>query len=140
MVDVEPLPNVEVLAIAYLLTLAPVTAIVEDRVSSDLPSSTTFPYLQVIVYDDDPRSTPLHFVEFKLQISAYANAKVVAHDLAAAARAGLHNAPNVDHDLARVTSTRTRGWGYRPDTSYTPAKPRYTFDASLFIHPLREGP
>ncbi len=128
-------PSVEILVIDWLRGKPEIAAIVADRVSSDLPPETTFPYLQIVAFDDDPiTQKPLHLIEATVQVSAYGSTKTNAELLGQTARALLHEIDDVDHDEAVVASVSTRGWGYRPDDTYSPAKPRYTFDAAVRFH------
>lgn len=133
----EQIPvNVEKLTIDFLLANDPVTALVDGEIGSTLPGDPSWPFLQVVQYDDDPiTQRPLHFVQAILQVSAYGATKPEAFVLGATARAELHAADRATHEAGVVTGVSSRGWGFRPDEEFSPAQPRYTFDLTLYVHP-----
>lgn len=133
----EKLPvNSEKLAIDFLLANDPVNDLIDGRIGATLPNDPEWPFLQVVAFDDDPiTQRPLHLVQGLLQVSAYGATKSEAFELGATARAELHAADRADHDAGIVTGVSSRGWGFRPDDSFSPAQPRYTFDLTLFLHP-----
>lgn len=121
-----------------------VTDIVEQRVYTEIPARPTFPLLRMTLIGGSPIfSRPLHLDAPIIQFDAYGGPKVQARALADAVRAslgddflGTHDFGAEEGDLtAVVTGVDFGELAYVPDTEYDPAKPRYTFEVTIYTHP-----
>ena len=130
------LPDVEATAVAYLRAHSAVAAIVGTRVSTELPSTPTFPLLTVrLVTGTEVIRT--HLDEQTVQVDAWGADKAGASLLARTARAALLDVPG-DASLSRgvVTGARTvRALAWMPDDTVSPPRPRYSFDIGWTVHP-----
>lgn len=129
--------DAERLVSAHLRADPTVTALVGDRVYTDLPARAVFPLVRLTLIGGAPvYSEPLFFDEAYLQIDCYGGPKVqarliadtVRHLLAGSAFRGVH-------PLGVVTSVRFGDLRYLPDDAFEPPKPRYIAEASIFTRP-----
>lgn len=129
--------DAERLLSAYLRNQASVTALVSDRVYTDLPSRATFPLVRLTLIGGQPvYSYPLFLDEAAIQIDCYGGPKVQARLLVDTVRQLLASPEFVGvHDLGVVTSVRFGSLHYLPDDAFEPPKPRYIAEASIFSRP-----
>lgn len=129
--------DAERLLSAYLRGQASVTALVGDRVYTDLPSRATFPLVRLTLTGGQPvYSYPLFLDEAAIQIDCYGGPKVQARLLADTVRSLMASSDFTGvHDLGVVTSVRFGSLHYLPDDAFEPPKPRYIAEASIFSRP-----
>lgn len=138
------LPNVSALTTAFLRAQSEVSALVADRVVTAFAKSQVFPAVKVEEFSDRPIvERPLWLVAADLQISAFGGPKALAHKIAETCRAALAarfegtQSYTVDTNpiAGVVTHCRVSGLRDEPDKTYTPAKPRWLFIATVYAHP-----
>jgi hypothetical protein len=135
MTEVNVLPDVEVLLIDFLLAQPEVTAIVDDRVYSELPKDKEFPLVRVHQFGSLPARSPRWYETATVQIEAYGGPKRTARLLADTC-AGVMEARLVGvHDQGVVTGVTFTGFADLPDDVFQPARPRWLFTALPTIHP-----
>jgi hypothetical protein len=134
------LPDVELIVVTYLRRDGSrVGALVDDRVYTTVPKAAEFPLLRVVRFGGGARrSAPLHLAAPSLQLDAYGGSKADARRLLDTAFAELADIAYHEHDDAVVTGiTLGAGGRYLPDADYDPAKPRYSGDVTVWLHPPR---
>lgn len=99
------------------------------------PDKLTFPLWRCIRVGGTPPSTILWADEALLQFDAWANNRAHARLIADTLRQQLASGLVGVHALGVVTQVRVGGLRWLPDTEFTPAKPRFSFDASVSLHP-----
>ena len=136
------LPDVEQIVSLYLRSVTEVTDLVGQRVYTQLPNSPTFPLVKLTRFGGAPVfNRPLHLDRALLQFDAYGGNKRESQQLAEMVRAALADPDFVglrelDGDpIGVVTGVDFGDLRWLPDSSYTPAKPRYVFDIAVFTHP-----
>jgi hypothetical protein len=129
--------DAERLLSAYLRAWPAVTAIVGDRVYTDLPSRATFPLIRLTQLGGRPLySNPLYIDEAFIQIDAYGGPKVIARQIVDVVREALVTSQFITkHDTGTVSNVVFGELAYIPDDTYDPAKPRYTAEVSILTHP-----
>lgn len=134
-------PDAERIVSAWLRDQAEITALVEQRVYTALPEGPTFPLLRITRIGGAPISSqPLHLDAATIQFDAYGGPKKTALTIAETVRELLSTedfrvAHEIDGDpVGTVTAVQWGILAYVPDDLYTPAQPRYVFDASIFVH------
>lgn len=139
------MPDIDELVSAFLREQSEISGGVGDHVYTTIPTlregvqEWRFPLVRVGTFDDDLVVAHVDWLAVsRLQIEAFGGPKDFAHDVAATCRAALRQRLPGVHDEAVVTGVRTRGFAYRPDPTFTPAKPRWLFVATIFAHPLPE--
>lgn len=130
------LPDIEQLLSAFLRDQAEVTALVGQRVYTALPTSTTFPAVRLTRFGGAPvRQRPVHLDAADIQLDAFGGPKATALEIAETCRAVIwHRLPG-EHAEGIVTGVDLGALAYSPDDTYTPAKPRYLFTATVYAHP-----
>lgn len=135
------LPNVEGLVTTFLQGHADVIAATprpsgQERVVTEIPRNPTWPLVRVHLWDDQPTSQrPLHHVAAYLQVDGFGGSKVQAWRVAETCRMALSRELRGVYDEGVVTGCDVRGLSDDPDDNYTPAKPRFRFDAVVYVHP-----
>jgi hypothetical protein len=132
MVDAERLIS------AWLRAQPEITAIVGDRVYTDMPSHAVVPLLRLTQIGGAPiGSWPMWLDDAHIQFDAYGGPKVLARQLIDTTRALLSSPAFVGHHpgVGVVTGVDWLELTYLPDDDYEPAKPRYIASASVFTHP-----
>lgn len=136
--DVHVLPDIEALVIAWALDTDEVNT-VGDRIYGALPNDPIFPAIRVTRVGGAPPQR-LHWLdEALLQVDVFGGPKATARLLAATFAAHISTNLAGVHDLGVVTAATAGGLQWAPDESYAPAKPRYTFDATVTYHPHTSG-
>lgn len=139
MPDLVLLPNVEGLVSTFLGAHVDVVALAGGRVYTVIPNAPTWPLVRVHQWDDRPTvQPPLHHVATSLQIDVVGGSKIQAWRLAETCRAALAAGLPGIHDEGVVTGVDVAGLADDPDDSYSPAKPRFRFDAVVYSHPHSE--
>lgn len=138
-------PNVEALVVHFLRDQPEVAAIVGDRVYTELPPKAEFPLVRVHVYYERPvgGSNPLWLTAHDVQVDAYGGPKATAWRLAETCRAALtarmsgrlEYGTGATATTGVVTDVQVTGLRDMPDDSYTPARPRFLFTATPYVHP-----
>lgn len=137
MVDAERLVS------TFLRSRAEITALVDDRVYTELPSRAVAPLVRINQIGGAPvGSWPLWLDEAFLQFDAYGGPKVLARQIIDTVRALLSSPDFVTlhAGVGVVTGVDWMELTYLPDDGYEPAKPRYISSASIHLHPLQEAP
>ena len=130
------LPNIEALLSAFLRNHDAIIDLVGDRVYTVIPSHPDWPLIRVGQYDDQPAGQrPLHHVAYMLQVEAFGGSKAQAFTAANTARVALAADLPGTHAQGIVSGVDTRGMTDLPDESYSPAKPRWLFSATVYAHP-----
>ncbi len=133
--EAHVLPDIEALVIAWALDSDDVNT-VDDRIYGALPANPTFPAIRVTRIGGTPPQR-LHWLdEALLQVDVFGGPKATARLVAATFAAHLSANLTGTHDLGVVTAVTVGGLQWQPDESFSPAKPRYTFDAQVTYHPL----
>lgn len=129
------IPDAEALVSQYLRDQDSIEALVDERVYTALPKSPEWPLLMVRRVSGAPvTSRPLHLDAAVLQLDAYAETKKQAQTLVETARSELAELEGT-HDLGVVSGVLFGPMSWLPDGDYTPAKPRYVADVTVFVHP-----
>jgi hypothetical protein len=121
------LPSVERLVVEYLRASTDVQALVNQRVSTSLPSSPTFPYVTLLLVSGGELARN-HLDVVTLQVDAWGV-------LIRTVRAAMLQMPGV-HDgavVSAVVTLVTPRWN--PDDTVEPPKARYTCDMQVVLHP-----
>lgn len=131
MVDTERLLS------SWLRARDDITAIVGDRVYTEVPNRAVFPFLRITQIAGQPVfSRPLWLDEAYIQFDAYGGPKVQARLLIDTVRQALADDLVGTHpDVGVVTSVRFGDLTYLPDDGYEPQKPRFIAMASIYSHP-----
>ena len=128
------LPDVERAVVQFLRASSDVSALVSQRVSTELPGSPTYPYVTVRLITG-AEIIREHFDAQQIQVDCWADSKASAALLARTVRAAVLTMRSATHDqsvVTQVVTLTTPSW--LPDTEVTPPRPRYTFDVQVFIH------
>jgi hypothetical protein len=129
--------DVERLISTWLRAQPEITALVSDRVYTELPSRAVTPLLRLTQISGAPvGSRPLWLDESFIQFDAYGGPKVLARQLVDTTRALLASPQFIgSHPTGVVTCVEWMELTYLPDDAYEPAKPRYLASASIYTHP-----
>jgi hypothetical protein len=149
--DLILLPDVEQLVADFLLDQAeileffdlavdnngnPIANPKTDRVYTELPSTARWPAVRVSRFTGTPRPGRIAWLDQAfLQIDAFGGPKKLARRLGETCRAALDQRLPGVHALGVVTGVRTLSFGYHPDDTYQPARPKYDFVAVITLHP-----
>lgn len=132
--EAHVLPDIEALVIAWALANDEVNT-VDGRIYGALPHAPTFPAIRIVRVGGTPPQR-LHWLdEALLQVDVFGGPKATARLLAATLAAEIATNLVGTHGLGVVTAATAGGLQWLPDESFDPAKPRYTFDATVTYHP-----
>lgn len=128
------LPDVETLVIQYLKDHAGVLALIPaTRISSELPSQPSFPYLTVAMGPGVVRVEG-HLAGWRMQGDAWGGTREQARALALVAQAALAGIPRATYPEGIVTGAETLAAPRKfPDPVSN--RPRYTFDVRVWATP-----
>ena len=129
--------DVERLVSAALRSSPAVTALVDQRVYTELPKRAEWPLVRLTRIGGGPTATPAVLDAARLQFDAYGGSKAQARELAATI-IGVIDAELVgEHDggESTVTATRPGTLRYTPDPTFDPPKPRYIVDVQVYVRP-----
>lgn len=129
--------DAERLLSAFLRSRSEITALVEDRVYTDLPSRPVFPLVRIQLIGGAPRfSLPLYLDDAVLQIDCYGGPKVQARQLVDTVRAlAASSFFRTVHAEGVVSNVDFGGLQYLPDVEFDPPKPRYVAELTITSHP-----
>lgn len=120
---------------------ADVAAMVTDRVYTVLPKQIVFPLIRIELVSEELKWVrPYRMADATIQVSAYADTKWLANRIIETARMVATGWDGTVHVAATgvdgfVSTTGITGLFWNPDDSYSPAKPRYSFDLSVTVQP-----
>lgn len=128
--------DVERLLSAFLRAQPAMTALVDDRVVTEVPNRAVFPFLRLTQIAGSPvYSRPLWFDEALIQLDSFGGPKVIARQIIDVARDAMATTFLGTHDgVGVVTSVRFGDLSYLPDDLFDPPKPRYVALASIYTH------
>ncbi len=132
------LVDVEALVSQYLRSQSEVTAYVGQRVYTAMPESKTFPLVRLTRIGGVPKmSRPMRVDSAHIQIDVFGGSKATALDTMDAIRLELSKVVDEDstQPLGVVCGVRFGPLAYLPDTTFEPAKPRYTLDVTVTVRP-----
>ena len=134
---VQLMPNVEVLFSDFLRDQAEVTALVGAHVYTVLPAKfDAWPAVRVTRIPSAPvHAGRLHLDGALVQVDVWGGPKALAFQIIETIRAATHLRLEGGHDAGGCTGVDFGPMGYLPDESWTPARPRYTCDVTLYVHP-----
>lgn len=130
--------DVEALVAGFLLTQADVTALVADRVYTDMPHKRDWPL--VLVTRLGGRNLRANWLEaIDLEIAAYGGTHKAAYNLAHACITTMNSGLVGAHTEGVVTRFRAESLAYEPDPESADqqghSRPRYTADVVVTAHP-----
>lgn len=124
--------NAEKLIVDWMLATTAVTALIDDRTYTAVPARPAWPLVRTTRIGG---TRELWLDHPLLQIDVWGGPKATALEvietIAAHAKFGLLG----EHELGVVTEVLIGGPRWDPDSSYEPARPRYSLDISLTTHP-----
>jgi uncharacterized protein DUF3168 len=131
-----PIVDIESALVAWLRADTATASLCSGRIYSALPREPTFPALRVTrVGGAPPHDRPLTHDGPLIQLDAWGGTKAQASQLVEAARSRIADA--YSRDLGAGIVVGRVAWSnlsYDPDTSYSPARPRFRADALLTHH------
>jgi hypothetical protein len=127
----------EELLIDWLLDQTAVTDLLSGaRIYTVLPASPTFPIVRAFRIGGGPDSRLLWLDHPLIQFDVWGGAKAQARLIADTIRSQIAYGLVGEHELGTVTAVESVGGPrWLPDASYTPAKPRWSFDVTFAVHP-----
>ena len=130
------LPDAERLASAFLRGHVGVSALVGDRVYTAYPANAgTAPLVLVQrVGGAPPIARPLVLDRATLQLDAYGGTKAQAHELVATVLDALSELAGVRPE-GTVAGRELGPIRWQPDETFTPHRPRYVADVTLYVRP-----
>lgn len=136
------LADAQAIVSQYLRSRSEITALVGQRVYSHIPGNdVVYPLLRVLRIGGAPVQSDLLFFDAPLfQIDAFGGSAAQAWTLAATAQAVLTELPSYDTALGQVTAVRFGFFAEQDDTDYTPPKPRWRFDAFVYVRSPSSAP
>lgn len=133
-----PLPDIEGIAIAYLLNDLEVGGLVGDRVYAAIPEGVAYPFLTVERVGGRPRPRPHWLDQAHLQIAGWSReSRDEARDICAQALASLHDLSGIT-SLGVVTGVEDV-LGPRPLYDPETSRPRFLAEVLITAHPLVEA-
>jgi hypothetical protein len=129
--------DVERIVSQFLRANTAVTELVDDRVYSELPKAAEWPAVRLNRVGGGPATQPARLDLARIQIDVWGGTKANARTIAATVLAVLGDElPGVyDGGVSVVTAVRLGTLRYSPDETFTPAKPRYIGEVSVYSHP-----
>lgn len=131
---VHVLPDIEKIVIEWALNTPEVNT-VASRIYSAIPANPTFPLIRLFRLGGQPTSRLLWLDNALLQVDVFGGSKSTTRQIAETFRAYASAELVGGHGDGVVTAVEVGGLVWLPDTDYTPAKPRYTFDLTVTYHP-----
>lgn len=130
------LPNVEAMVSTFLQAQPEMTALVGARTYTAIPGEPVYPLVRVTQFDDvKVTQRPLWVARFSVQIEGFGGSKIEAWRACATAQAVL-----AERFLGAQTGGVVCDVGFGsmrdlPDSTFTPAKPRFLTTAYVTAHP-----
>lgn len=129
-------PNTEALVSAFLRDQPEIVDLVDDRVYTVIPKDATYPLARVTLLLDQPAGgEPLWLTAAQVQVEAFGGTKAQAWTLAVTARSAISERLTGTHDDGIVTGVTSGPLLDLPDEDFTPAKTRFLFTSTLYVHP-----
>jgi hypothetical protein len=130
------LPHVEKLVVDWALTVDDLTDQFDGRIYTMLPKDPVWPAARLNRIGGGPVGRAPHWLDQALiQVDVWGGPKSTTRLAAATFQAHLAQSLVGTHDLGTVTAVEVGGLTWLPDDTYAPAKPRYSFDVSVTLHP-----
>ncbi|RTL08423.1 MAG: DUF3168 domain-containing protein [Acidimicrobiia bacterium] len=132
---VDLAPDAERLVATWLRDQDAVAAIFDDRVYTEIPTSPVWPLARLVRIGGNPTDRLARLDSPLLQIDVWGGPKATAYAGIATILAHLASGLVGTHDLGTVTAVEVGGPSWLPDDTYQPARPRYSADVRLWVHP-----
>lgn len=129
------LPDAERLTVTWLRDQPEAAAIFDDRIYTEIPNSPVWPLARVTRVAGGPTSRLARLDSPLLQLDVWGGPKATAHDGIATLLALMAGRMVGTHDLGVVSAVEVGGPSWLPDDTYSPARPRYSADVRLWVHP-----
>ena len=126
------LPDAEELVVNRLLEHPNMSALVDNRVGTELAAAPEFPSVVVERIGGIPKITQ-YFDRARMDIGAWGNTKAEAQQVAATAQAVLHQIIGAHPEGVVTAVIDDQGLVYRPDPETD--QPRYKFGVLVHLHP-----
>lgn len=137
------LPDVEQIVATWLRAQPELAALVGDKVYTALPRNFEndpefWPVVRLVRVSGTPAfSRPLRVDDAIVQFDVWGGPKKTAFTVAETIRALLADESFVGvHDDACVVGVAFGVFQFLPDTDLSPARPRYTFEVRVRVHPI----
>jgi hypothetical protein len=138
---VDLLADSQAIVSQYLRSRSEITALVAQRVYSHIPRGndgtadpSKFPLLLITRVSGSPvYSVPFFFDAPLFQFDAYGGSTAQAWTIAATAQAVLTELPSYDTALGQVTGVQFGFFAQQDDTDFSPPKPRWRFDCTVYV-------
>ena len=129
--------DVERIVSQFLRDNTAVTDLVGQRVYSELPKAVEWPAVRLNRVGGGPATRPARLDLARIQVDVWGGTKANARTIAATVLAVIgEELPGVyDEGVSVITAARLGTLRYSPDTTFTPAKPRYISEVSIYSHP-----
>jgi hypothetical protein len=137
-VSVVVLPDSERITSTFLRSRAEVTALVSDRVYTELPKrelDRTFPLVRLVRSGGGATGSPRFLDRAILTFDVWGGTKYEARLIAETVAAVLDDVAGYSAHDGYSTGASPGSLRYLPDDTFEPAKPRYQFDAVVFFRP-----
>jgi len=139
--SVRLLPDIEAIAVSWLVTHPDITAICSGRVYTEIPEGPIYPFITVFRIAGQPRPRPRWLDQAQLQIDAWGDdspySREDTRDLCETAVAALHELNGVT-DLGVVTAVEDV-LGPRPLPDPETSFPRFEAEVLVTAHPGTEA-
>ena len=132
---ITPAVDVERLVAAWLRDQDDIADIFDDRVYTEIPNAPVWPLARVVRIGGNPTSRLARLDSPLLQIDVWGGPKATAYAGIATILAHMAAGLVGSHDLGTVSAVEVGGPSWLPDDTYQPARPRYSADVRLWVHP-----
>lgn len=130
------IPDTEAMVSSFLRSRSEVTTLVAQRVFGELPKEPSYPAVRITRVAGSPvTDTHLSLDAPLLQLDVFGGTKAQARTIAATCMAVIAELPLTVVDGGYVTGVRFGSLAYQPDDAFSPPKPRYRFDVTVFARP-----
>lgn len=129
------LPDVERLTVTWLRDQVEAAAIFDDRIYTEIPNSPTWPLARITRVGGGPTSRLARLDAAELQLDVWGGPKATAYDGFTTLLALMAGRMVGTHDLGVVSAVEVVSLRWLPDDSFTPARPRYSADVRVWLHP-----
>lgn len=126
-------PDIELALVNFLRSYAPLTSL-SVTVGTELPKNPSWPFI-VVTRLGGPVRYPGWVANPRLLIDCWADTKSKARSAADTAVAALFDLPGVRSGAVITDAAVDAAPQWLPDSTVTPARPRYQFSALLTSHP-----
>lgn len=130
------LPDVERIVSTALRADPDLDALLAGRIYGELPkTSRTFPLCRLGRIGGGPAGTPLYLDAAVLQFDVWGGTKYETRTIAATIVAVLDTLAGYTAHGGYITGVDPGATRYIPDETYTPARPRYVVESTVYIRP-----